>query len=45
MPFVMDKDLHEQMGDVKVEFMGNGYLVAPVSQGESDCSSCGGSCG
>ena len=43
--FVMDKDLHDQMGDIKVEFMGNGYMVAPVNQGESACGSCGGSCG
>ncbi|WP_430883862.1 hypothetical protein [Fusibacter sp. JL216-2] len=41
----MDKDLHAQMGDIKVEFMGNGYMVVPVNQGASDCSSCGGSCG
>ncbi len=40
----MDKDLHEQMGDIKVEFMGNGYMVVPVNQEASDCSSCGGSC-
>lgn len=42
--FVMEKDLHESMGDVKVEFVGNGYFVAPVDQAPSDCSSCS-SCG
>lgn len=42
--FVMDKELHEQMGDIKVEFVGNGYYVAPVNQAPSDCSSCS-SCG
>ncbi len=42
----MDKDLFEQVGEMKVEFLGNGYYVAPVSQGESaDCNSCGGGCG
>lgn len=43
--FVMDKDVFEQMGDVKVDFVGNGYYVAPVNQGESACGSCGGGCG
>lgn len=42
--FVMDKDVHEQMGDVKVEYVGNGYYVSPVNQVESGCSSCGGGC-
>lgn len=43
--FIMDKDVFEQMGDVKVEFQGSGYHVAPVNQVESGCSSCGGGCG
>jgi len=42
--FVMDKELHEKMGDFKVEFLGDGYRVAPVNQEPSDCSSCSGSC-
>jgi hypothetical protein len=42
--FVMDKELYDTMGEIKVEFMGNGYMVAPVNQSQSDCSSCGGSC-
>ena len=40
----MDKELHEKMGDFKVEFLGDGYRVAPVNQEPSDCSSCSGSC-
>lgn len=43
--FVMEADLFNTMGEIKVEFMGNGYLVAPVKQAESGCSSCGGGCG
>lgn len=42
----MDKDLFEQVGEMKVEFLGNGYHVAPANQDESaDCGSCGGGCG
>jgi hypothetical protein len=40
----MDKEVHETMGNVKVEFVGNGYQVVPVDQAPSDCSSCT-SCG
>lgn len=43
--FVMEKELYDKMGEIKVEFMGEGYLVAPVVQAESACGSCGGSCG
>lgn len=42
--FVMDKDLYDQVGEMKVEFVGNGYYVAPTNQTESGCSSCGGGC-
>lgn len=42
--FLMDKSLHDQMGDVKVQFMGNGYLVVPANKTETDCGSCS-SCG
>ena len=42
--FVMDKALFETLGDIRVEFVGNGYLVQPVEQGESGCGSCSG-CG
>jgi len=40
--FVMEKDLFEQFGDMRVEFMQNGYFVGPVkpSETESGCSSC-----
>jgi len=41
----MDKDLFDQVGEMKVEFLGNGYYVAPANQEQSDCSSCGGGCG
>ena len=40
----MEKDLFEGLGEVKVEFMGNGYAVTPVNSAPSDCSSCS-SCG
>lgn len=42
--FIMDKDVYEQMGEVKVEFVGNGYHVSSVNEVESSCSSCGGGC-
>ncbi|WP_255813790.1 hypothetical protein [Acidaminobacter sp. JC074] len=41
----MAKDLHEQLGDIIVELSGGGYIVRPVEQQESACSSCAGSCG
>jgi len=40
----MDKDLYDQIGEMKVEFVGNGYYVAPANQTESGCSSCGSGC-
>lgn len=43
--FVMDRELFETMGDIKVEFMGSGYLVAPAFQEESSCGSGCGGCG
>lgn len=42
--FVMDQGLFEQLGEVKVEYVGNGYFVSPVNQVESGCSGCGGGC-
>jgi Fe-S cluster assembly iron-binding protein IscA len=42
--FIMDKDLFDQVGEMKVEFLGNGYQVIPVNQPESSCGSCSG-CG
>jgi hypothetical protein len=38
--FVMESELYDSFGDIKVEFVGNGYHVAPVDQAPSDCSSC-----
>jgi Fe-S cluster assembly iron-binding protein IscA len=46
--FVMDRELFENLGDIKIEHVDGGYLVAPVVQddteGGSGCSSCSG-CG
>lgn len=42
--FIMEKDIYDQMGDMKVEFQGNGYMVTPVDQAPSSCGSCSGSC-
>lgn len=42
--FIMDKDLYDQVGEMKVEFLNDGYLIAPVNQEESTCGSCSG-CG
>lgn len=38
--FVMEKDLYEQFGEMRVEYMNNGYFVGPSNQEESDCGSC-----
>lgn len=40
--FIMDKDLFDQVGEMKVEFLGNGYYVAPVNQAPVDCGGCAG---
>jgi len=40
----MEGDLHNQVGDMKVEYQGGGYMVVPVNQAPSDCGSCSGSC-
>ncbi len=37
----MDKDLYAQYGDIKVEAMGEGFIVAPAS-GADGCGSCAG---
>ncbi len=42
--FIMDKGLYEELGEINVEFVGNGYFVSPVNQVESGCSGCGGGC-
>lgn len=41
----MEKFLHEQFGDMLLEYQNGGYMVRPVEQGELDCGTCGGSCG
>lgn len=40
--FVMESELYDTFGDIKVEFVGNGYHVAPANQSESECGSCSG---
>ena len=42
--FIIDKELFSELGDIRIEFVGNGYLVEPVDQVESGCGSCSG-CG
>lgn len=42
--FIMEDFVYQQFGDFRVEFLGGGYLVKPVDQEETDCSSCSGSC-
>ncbi|MZQ97065.1 MAG: Fe-S cluster assembly protein HesB [Acidaminobacter sp.] len=46
--FVIDKELFRDLGDIKIEFVGNGYLVepvVPVEKVEKAGSGCGGGCG
>jgi hypothetical protein len=40
----MEGFVHEQFGDFKVEYLGGGYMVAPVDQAPAECGSCSGSC-
>ncbi|SHI02829.1 hypothetical protein [Clostridium grantii] len=40
----MEKEVFENHGDIKIEFMGTGFKVAPTNQSEDACGSCGGSC-
>lgn len=45
--FVIDKELFSNVGDIKIEFVGNGYRVepvVPVEKAESGCGGCSG-CG
>jgi Fe-S cluster assembly iron-binding protein IscA len=42
--FVIDKELFSDLGDIKIEFVGNGYLVEPVDKVEKAGSGCGGGC-
>jgi len=43
--FYMKKTDYDQVGDMIVELTSGGYLVKPVNEVESACSSCAGSCG
>lgn len=42
--FLMNKDLVDQFGDIKVEQTPRGFVVEPVNKQESACGSCSGSC-
>lgn len=42
--FVVDKNTYEAVGEIKIEWMGNGYAVRPVNAMPSNCGSCS-SCG
>lgn len=42
--FIMEKDLVENFGDIKVEQTPRGFVVEPVNKPESACGSCS-SCG
>ncbi len=42
--FVMQENIYDSMGEIMVEFKGDGYLVQPKVQQPSACSSCAGSC-
>ncbi len=42
--FIMSKDLHDQLGDMLVDYAQGGYLVRPVVYQDSGCSSCAGGC-
>lgn len=50
--FLVDNDLLQQCGGIKVDFIEAGYRSGfsiasehPISKGEGSCSSCNGSCG
>ncbi len=43
--FVMEDDLFNNFGDIKIEFMGTGFKVSPSKEeNNGGCDSCGGSC-
>ncbi len=42
--FVVEKSVYDTVGEIKVEWVGNGYSVQPVKAQESACGSCS-SCG
>lgn len=39
---MMEKDVFDNYGEIKINFQNGGYLVAPVDQEESACGSCSG---
>lgn len=38
----MDKDLHDQFGDITIESMGGGFMVKPANEDPAACGSCAG---
>ncbi|MCD4711738.1 MAG: hypothetical protein K8R73_00510 [Clostridiales bacterium] len=42
--FVLEKSVFDTVGEIKVEWVGNGYSVQPVTVAPSACGSCS-SCG
>lgn len=40
--FILEKSVFDQVGEIKVEWVGNGYSVQPIKPMESACSSCAG---
>ncbi len=38
--FVIEKGIYDTMGEILIEWMGNGYAVRPVNQAPFDCGSC-----
>lgn len=42
--FVLEKSVFDSVGEIKVEWVGNGYSVQPVTVQPSACGSCS-SCG
>lgn len=38
--FIMDQELYEEVGDMIIEYIGNGFFVEPVKKKESKCGSC-----
>lgn len=38
--FIMDEELYEEVGDMIIEYIGNGFFVEPLNKKESKCGSC-----
>lgn len=44
--FVINKGVHDEFGDFRVEFEEDGFVVLPENyEAPAGCASCGGSCG